>query len=164
MRDGKAKDNNQILGRAKSLHKLADLNQKNKVMKIYNYLFYKTYLLSNRSKNFDDIPALGGLLFVAPCLLFNVFTVFLFFEAWGSNSIIAFMSQYKYFFSVSVIVLLLLYYLYKGRYKRIIEQFEQKKKRNSIHPIIVIVMYYGISFGLLLLAALYTNQDWIFAP
>jgi hypothetical protein len=133
-------------------------------MKIYNYLFYKTYLLSKRSKNFDDIPALGGLLFVAPCFMFNVFTVLGLFDAWGVRTGIELKKEYKFIFSISLVVFLLLYYLYKERYKRIIEKFEQKKIGLSIHPIIVIVMYYGISFGLLLLAALYKNQDLIFAP
>jgi len=132
-------------------------------MRIYNYLFYKTYLLAQHSKNFEDIPALGGLLFVAPCLMFNIFTVFGLLDAWDVNTGIVFRKEYKYIFSISLVVILLLYYLYKGRYKRIIEKFEQKKKGISIHPIIVIIIYYGISFGLLLLAGMYKNHDWIFA-
>jgi hypothetical protein len=132
-------------------------------MRIYNYLFYKTYLLSQRSKNFDNVPALGGLLFVAPCLMFNIFTIFGLLDAWGVNTSIEFKKEYKFIFSMSLVVILLLYYLYKGRYKRIIEKFEQKKKGILIHPIIVIITYYGISFGLLLLAGMYKNHDWIFA-
>lgn len=132
-------------------------------MRIYNYLFYKTFVLSKRSKNFEDMPALGGLLFVAACLMFNIFTVFGLLDAWGVNTGIEFKKEYKFIFSISLVVFLLLYYLYKGRYKRIIEKFEQKKKGISIHPIIVIIIYYGISFGLLLLAGMYKNHDWIFA-
>lgn len=131
-------------------------------MKIYNYLFYKTYLLTQRSKNFEDMPALGGLLFVAACLMFNIFTVFGLLDAWGVNTGIEYQKEYKFIFSVSLVVFLLLYYLYKGRYKRIIEKFEQKKKGISMHPIIVIIVYYGISFGLLLFAGMYKNHDWIF--
>jgi uncharacterized membrane protein len=132
-------------------------------MRIYNYLFYKTYLLAQHSKNFEDIPALGGLLFVAPCLMFNIFTVFGLLDAWDVNTGIEFRKEYKFIFSISLVVILLLYYLYKGRYKRIIEKFEQKKKGISIHPIIVIIIYYGISFGLLLLVGMYKNHDWLFA-
>lgn len=132
-------------------------------MRIYNYLFYSTYLISKRSKNFEDMPALGGLLFVAPCVMFNIFTVFGLLDAWGLNTSIDIKKEYKFFFSVSLVVLLLIYYLYKDRYKRIIENFGQKKKGISLHPIIVIVIYYGISFILLLLAGMYKNHDWIFA-
>jgi hypothetical protein len=133
-------------------------------MRIYNYLFYKTFVLSKRSKNFEDMPALGGLLFVAACLMFNIFTVFGLLDAWGVSTGIEFKKEYKFIFSISLVVFLFLYYLYKDRYKRIIEKFEQKKKGISIHSIIVIIIYYAISFGLLLLAGLYKNQDWIFAP
>ena len=132
-------------------------------MRIYNYLFYKTYLLSQRSKNFDDVPVLGGLLFVLPCVMFNIFTVFMLLSAWDVKTGVEFKREYKYVFTFSLLFLLLFYYLYKGRYKRIIEKFEQKKKGISIHPIIVIIIYYGISFGLLLLAGMYKNHDWIFA-
>lgn len=132
-------------------------------MRIYNYLFYKTYLLSKRSKNFDDVPVLGGLLFVLPCLMFNIFTVFMLLSAWNVNTGVEFKKEYKYIITFSLLAFLLLYYLYKGRYKRIIEKFEQNKKGISMHPIIVIIIYYGISFGLLLLAGMYKNHDWIFA-
>jgi len=132
-------------------------------MRIYNYLFYKTYLLSKSSKNFEDMPALGGLLFVAACLMFNIFTVFGLLDAWGVITGIEFKKEYKIIFSITLVVLILLYYLYKGRYKRIIENYEQKKKGISIHPLIVILIYYGISFGLLFLAGLYKNNDWVFA-
>jgi len=84
-------------------------------------------------------------------------------DAWGVNTGIEFKKEYKYILTFSLLGLILLYYLYKGRYKRIIEKYEQKKKIISIHPIIVIIIYYGISFVLLLLAGMYKNRDWIFA-
>jgi hypothetical protein len=84
-------------------------------------------------------------------------------SAWGVNIGVEFKKEYKYIFTFSLLGFLLLYYLYNGRYKRIIEKFEQRKKGKSIHPIIVIIIYFGISFGLLLLAGLYKNHDWIFA-
>ncbi len=31
-------------------------------MKIYNYLFYKSYQMGERSKNFEGMPILGGIL------------------------------------------------------------------------------------------------------
>jgi hypothetical protein len=65
---------------------------------------------------------------------------------------------------LSIVVLLLFYYLYKGRYQKIIERFEQKKEGIKLHPVIVILLYYGISVLLMFLAATYKNHDWIFAP
>lgn len=132
-------------------------------MRIYNYLFYKTYILSQRSKNFDDVPVLGGLLFILPCMMFNIFTIFMLLSAWDIYTGIEFKKEYKYIFTFFLLIFLLLYYLYKGRYKRIVEKYKQKEKGISIHPIIVIIVYYGVSFGLLLIAGMYKNHDWIFA-
>jgi len=132
-------------------------------MKIYNYLFYKTYILTQRSGNFDDVPVLGGLLFVLPCLMFNIFTVFMLLDAWGVNTGMEFKKEYKYIFTFSLMGFLLIYYLYKGRYKKIIEKYEQKERKKTLHPIIVIIIYYGVSFCLGMLAAMFKNQDWIFA-
>lgn len=133
-------------------------------MRIYNYLFYKTYVLALRSKNFDDIPALGGLIFVVLCVMFNIFTLAFLFEGLGIIDDISFKKEYKYVFSLALVLLLLCYYMYKGRYKKIVSYYEQKNKGESqLHPIIVIIIYYGISFCLGMLAAMYKNHDWIFA-
>ena len=132
-------------------------------MRIYNYLFYKTYLLSQRSKNFDDVPVLGGLVFVVLCFILNIFTVIGILEGMNIDTHIEFKKEYKYIFSLSIVVLLLLYYLHKGRYKKIIESFEQKKGGIKLHPVVVIIIYYGISIFLMFLAATYKNRDWIFA-
>jgi len=110
------------------------------------------------------MPALGGLVFVSLCLILNLFTVIGLLERLNINTHIEFRKEYKYIFSLSIVVLLLFYYLYKGRYKKIIESFEQKKGGIKLHPVIVIVIYYGISVFLMFLAATYKNQDWIFAP
>lgn len=131
-------------------------------MKIYNYLFYKSYILAKHSRNFDDMPVLGGIIFVVACVMFNTFTVV---GLLGGNEIISvdLIEKYKFPFAFALVGIMLGYYLFKGRYKRIIEKYEQSKSgKPQLHPIFVIIIYYGISFGLLLLAGLYKNQDWIF--
>jgi hypothetical protein len=133
-------------------------------MGIYNYLFYKSFILYKKSKNFDDIPVLGGLVFLSICVLFNLSTLFIFLEGFGVNTGINLMIKHKYFVAFGLLGLLLFYYSYKGRYKRIIKHYEDKKSAIKIHPVIVIIIYYVGSFGLLLLAGLFKNKDWIFAP
>jgi len=133
-------------------------------MRIYNYLFYKSYLLAKRSKNFDDIPVLGGISFVGLCFMLNVFAIIGLFEGLGINTGIEFKKEYKYIFCLSLVLLLLLYYIYAGRYKKIIENFEKNKRKVQLHPIIVIILYYGISVFLFFLSATFKNHDWIFAP
>ena len=133
-------------------------------MRIYNYLFYNSFLLAKRSKNFDDIPVLGGISYVIGCLTLNLFTIIGLLDALGINIGIEFKKEYKYIFSLSLVLLLLIYYSYKGRYKKIINKYEKKyKNKKQLHPVITIIIYYLISFGLLLLAGMYKNHDWIFS-
>jgi hypothetical protein len=133
-------------------------------MRIYNYLFYKSYLLAKRSRNFDDIPALGGIIFVVACLMFNIFTITILLDSIGVIDEFPFRKEYKFVFSILLVAIVLLYYLYNGKYKKIIEHYEKKNvEKVQLHPVVVIVVYYLISFGLLLLAGMYKNHDWIFA-
>jgi hypothetical protein len=132
-------------------------------MKVYNYLFYKSYQLAVRSKNFEDMPALGGIIFVVACIMFNIFTISLALEGFGFSHI-SFKKEYKYPFALMLVLVILMYYLLNGRYKKIIKKYEDRERELGIgiHPIFVIFAYYGISFGLMLLAGLFKNGDWIF--
>jgi hypothetical protein len=133
-------------------------------VKIYNYLFYKAYLSAKSSKNFDDIPTLGGIIFVVACLMFNIFTIALFLEGVGFLEDYLFKEKYKYPFVFLVVLIVLFYYLYKDRFKRIIEKYEEiNKGKIQIPAFLVIIFYYFITFGLLLLAGLFRNHNWIVA-
>ncbi|MCG8411898.1 MAG: hypothetical protein MI739_11515 [Bacteroidales bacterium] len=119
--------------------------------------------MAKRSRNFDDMPILGGIIFVIACVMFNIFAITQVLERVGIFDV-EFQKKYKFPFALVLVGIILGYYLFKGRYKKIIEKYDQyKKRRLQLHPIIVIIIYYGISFGLLLLAGLYKNRDWIFA-
>lgn len=39
------------------------------------FLFYKTFLLIQKSRNFDDTPVLGGILFIILCIMLNIFAI-----------------------------------------------------------------------------------------
>lgn len=133
-------------------------------MRIYNYLFFKGYQLAVRSRNFDGMLVFGAISFVVLCIMFNIFTVFLLLEGLGWVAV-SFEKEYKFPFILGLVLVILFYYLYKERYKKILERCEQKERVRGIalHPVLVFIMYYGINFGLMLLAGLYKNGDWIFA-
>ncbi len=134
-------------------------------MFIYKYLFYKSYQLVVRSKNFDDMPVLGGVIFVVACVMFNIFTISLLLEGFGIIHV-SFQKEYKYLFALVLVLVILMYYLLNDRYKSIIQKYEGEERElgKGIHPVFVIVIYYGISFSLMLLAGLFKNKDWIFSP
>ena len=132
---------------------------------LYDYLFYKSYQLGKWSRNFEDIPVLAGVIWVGMCFTFNIFAFTFLLEGLGYINSVAFESKYKFIFSISLILLLIFYYMYKGRYKKIIEKYEEKEraKGKCPHPIIVIALYYVISFVLGTMAAMYKNGDGIFS-
>jgi len=133
-------------------------------MRIYNYLFYKSYQMAVRSRNFDDMPVLGALGFVGLCLMFNLFTIALVLEGFEVIKL-TLEKEYKFPFALALVLLLLLYYLFNGRYRIIIKKYEKREQEKGIglHPILIIITYYGISTGLMFLAALFKNGDWIFS-
>jgi hypothetical protein len=132
---------------------------------IYNYLFFKGYQLGKWSKNFDDIPALAGVMWVALCFLLNLFTLEMILMSFGGPELLAFDKKYNFLISLILVVLLLVYYGYKGRYKKIVEKYEERErvKGKGLHPLIVIALYVIISFTLGTLTAMYKNHDGIFA-
>ena len=133
-------------------------------MRIYNYLFYKSYQLAIKSRNFDEMPVLGGITFLGLCLMFNFFTIVLTLEGFGLAEF-TFDKKYKFLFALALVLIILFYYHQGDRYKRIIEHYNKIETRKGIglHPILVIALYYLSSFGLLLLAGLFKNGDWIFS-
>lgn len=106
-------------------------------------------------------------MFVIGCVIMNIFTIGLFLEGLGVNTgLFGWQKVYKYLFVLCLVLLLMLYFSYKGRYKRIVEHYEEKESataRKPTHPVIVIVCYVVVCFGLLLIAGLFKNGDWIFA-
>ena len=133
-------------------------------MSVYNYLFYKSYQLAVRSKNFDDMPVLGAIIFVVACVMFNIFTISLILEGLGVIDI-SFKKEYKFPFSIVLVLIILMYYRHKDRYKNIIKQYENRERElgQGNHPVIVIIFYFIISFAVMLLAGLFKNGDWIFS-
>jgi len=129
-------------------------------MRIYDFLFYKAYQIAKR--NFEEWPLFGAVFYVSLCVMQNIFAVALLLNAWGIN--IDFKREYKIVYAIILLGSLILYYKYKGRYKKILAKYENKKgTMMSLPPIVVFLIYFIVSFLLAFLAALYKNKDWIFA-
>lgn len=132
---------------------------------IYDYLFYKSYQLAQKSKNFEDAPVLGGIWGVIPCLMLNIFTIILFIDTMFNDSIgnSKIFTTGKYIFSGLFILSLLFYYRSGSRWKRIVAKYETREKGKGIHPIIVLVIAYSISVILINIAAMYKHKYFIFS-
>ena len=130
----------------------------------YDYLFYNSYLLAKKSKNFDDEPILGGVFCVFPCLIINSFTVLMFLEAkqvipesWGEVDI-------HFLLGLFLVIATYYYYKYDGRWKKVVQKYEAKEKEKGrlIPPIAIFILYYVGSLLALQVVGQYKNGDWLF--
>lgn len=130
---------------------------------IYDYLFYKSYQLAKKSKNFEDTPVLGGIWGVMLGFMFNVFTVLLVIDGALGSSLSAnrIFTIGKYVFAGLWVLTMFLYFKHKGRWTKIVTKYEMKEKETgkSVHPIIILLAYYVISFALGTLASMYKTGD-----
>lgn len=112
-------------------------------MRIYHYLFFKSYQLAQRSKNFDDMPVLGGTMFVVACVMLNLFALSFILEGFGLINL-SFAKNYKLVFALGLLLAPLFYYKQGGRYKRIIQHYEdqERQKGKGIHPIVIFIIYF----------------------
>ena len=125
---------------------------------IYDHLFYFSYKVAERSRNFDDAPVFGGIVWVAIACALHLSTLVFLLEGIGYHTNLSFLSAASFF--------IYLYYRKNDRWKKIVEKYEKKKgldKKARIHPLLVVLLYYFLSCLTLLVAALFRNGDWIFA-
>jgi len=136
---------------------------------IYDYLFYKGHQLAKKSKNWEDTPMLFAIMIISWCIILNLGTLLFLIEGLNKRNlefggVISILNDYRYIFGGLIVLLIWINYTYKGRWKRVVAKFEAKEKRgkNNIHPVIIVVAAYIVSFLLGVFAAMYKNSDGIF--
>lgn len=134
-------------------------------MRIFNHLFFHTYELALNSESNRDMPMLITIPIITLCFMFNVGA--LIFILQGVHIITAtnfFPKSGKIVGGLLFIGWIAGYYLYKNRYKAIHQTYKLKYNRpfNVWKSMLIVIAYYLVSFGGLLLAGLYKNHDWIF--
>lgn len=123
------------------------------MMKLYNMLFYYSYLAGMRSHNFEGMPVTAGLISVLPNLILHVITLAFLLEMLGIPAVdyLLYSKVYLVIFFSLLYVLLEVYYSYKGRYKKIISYYEEKESNFwKRHPVWVYIISMLISIILLL--------------
>jgi len=111
------------------------------------------------------MPMLITIPIIALCFMFNVGAVIFILQGSSIISDVNFFPKSgKIAGGLLFICCIAGYYLYKHRYKEIYESYKLKCNRpfSVWRSIIIVVAYYLVSFGILLLAGLYKNHDWIF--
>lgn len=135
-------------------------------MRIINYLFFHVYELALNSESNRDMPMLITVPIVTVCFMFNAGALIFILQGADLITSINFFPKSErivgglLFFSFTAT-----YYLYKKRYVTIYERYKSKQNRpfSALKSAVIVIAYYLVSFGILLLAGLYKNHDWIFA-
>lgn len=135
-------------------------------MKVYNILFYYIYELALRSKSNRDMPMFITVTVITLCVMFNVFSFFFLLEGMGILEVEYFKKEYRFIGASVFLVLVASYYLYNGRYKKIYGNFvkQRSKKPSTFKAIAIVILFYILSFVGLVIAGMFRNQTWIFAP
>jgi hypothetical protein len=105
-------------------------------MRIYNYIFYKTYQILNA---FDESPSFATIIVLCWLFLFNSCTLVS--CVIKNKTVTTYFYNYIVAFVILVIVLHFLYFYRKGKHLSIIEKYKSESKRSSIIGIIGAFLY-----------------------
>lgn len=138
------------------------------MLKIYDTLFYFAYTLALRSKANRESPLYFSTLVVLLCLMFNAGTIIFILEGAGLlpyNASGIFDRKYR-FIGVAVFILIVYFlYAFNGRHKHVYEKFSKERaiQPSTSFAVFIVILFYIVSFLLLLFAGLYKNKSWIFS-
>ncbi len=126
---------------------------------MYNPLIFHSLRLALRNSYHSDMPIFVPLMTVSVCLMFNLGT--LKFLLVGLNQKFDFDFPNKYLFVVFTVLAVYLLFFYKNKsYKRLLNQAKNKKEKTSTaKSIIVVGLYYVLSFLSLLISGMFKNGD-----
>lgn len=132
---------------------------------MYDFIFYKSYQLAKKSKNWEDTPIMLGIMIVGSGFIFNIFTLKMLFDIIIDKYIFNIdFGNIKYLIAVVLCLLLLFYYTYKERWKVIVARYEAKENGKKVmYPLFPILIYLIISLILIFLVGMYKHHYWIFS-
>lgn len=134
---------------------------------IYDYLFYNSYQLAKKSKNWEDTPILFAVMIVGSCFIANLFTLkFIIDVFWGDKIFFKQnLESLKYIIASILCLFLVFYYTYKGRGEKIVAKYDTREKegKRKVHPLLPVLLYLLLSIVLMFLIGMYKHQYWIFS-
>ena len=123
-------------------------------MFFYDFLFYAAYKQGIKSRNYADIPILGGVFPVAFCLASNLVSLCIIVIKLFHIDNYHLGTFSKILFGFSFVGLLYFYYRYNERYSRIIEKYNKKREFSRFYNMpYALVLFMYIAIATLTLAA-----------
>lgn len=124
-------------------------------MFFYDFLFYAAYKQGIKSRNYSDIPILGGIFPVAFCLASNLTSLYVIVIKLFHIESYHIGTFPKIIFGFLFVGLLYFYYRYNERYRRIIEKYDRKRKSSRFYDLpYVLVLFMYIAIAALILATI----------
>ena len=135
---------------------------------MYDYLFYKSYTLAKRLKNWEDAPILFSTSVLGFGLIMNIATILFVVEGIVGESkldlspAIATINRFKYIFGALMMFIVYSYYSHNNRGEKIVSKYENKKANIKLPAILVLIVYYFGSSFIAMLSAMFRNGDGFF--
>lgn len=130
-------------------------------MRLYKLLFFHSYQINKRLKKRVENPVLDSIPFLILGIGFNFFTLFFLLEIFLGNRFDIFWIsdvKYRYIFGGIFVLLIISYFGYKKRYQKIIDEYSKSYGKYSLtFNILFVLLYYVLSFVMLLMAGMQRN-------
>jgi len=115
-------------------------------MMVYNFIFYRSFKLNIRSRNFNSTPIIAGLTWVVPSLILNLLTHYTVLSIVFKLDDIVYSRPVS--FALGAVTCVLLFIYYKKRFKRIIEKYKEKSsgEPSRILSSLIVFGFFAFSF------------------
>jgi hypothetical protein len=127
-----------------------EIDKQRNMWKALKYLYYKLYKLLLRMNGEEDLPQITAMLAVGTLLIFNALAVLaiinIYFPFWDYPDI----PRLKFYIVFVIPWALILYFtfVFKGKYKRIINGFKDETEKQRIRGKAFVIIYMFLSFCL----------------
>jgi hypothetical protein len=134
-------------------------------MRVFDFLFYKSYELNKRANDLDSTPVFRSIAYLYVCSFACLLPIFSLMEDLFNIKIFNLLAGWRtLLFLIGLYAFIYFCYSYKRRYRKVIEHYEaQTGWKKKIHPAIVTNLYLVISLCFMLLYAIFRDKYWIFA-
>jgi len=135
-----------------------------KILKYYNYLFFHMYSASLKAGYKYEWPFFWPVMSVFGVIVLNIATLAMLLAGLDDSLSFIILIPSNIIFHFGILILIFLYYTYKGRYVQIYESYMiyRKKSPDSIESILIFITYMIVNSILAILASMYYNNQWIF--
>jgi len=131
---------------------------------MYNYIFYRSYLIGKRYSESQVSCVIRAIGFLMLGIVFQIGAILFFLNDINLIRDISSIVKSAKLWNLFVLCIISFYYFYKKRYERIIAKYEKSDHQfKRISWVIILMLYWCLSFILLFLAGNFKTGKWPFS-